>query len=394
MATTSFGDRDALYPCIAKTLEGLEPILVQELLDIHIKDPQPITRAVIFQASLADIYRCNILLRTCLKVLVVLDEFFIKDEKDLYNKVHAMLWENYFDISQTFALDSVVNSDYFRHANFAALKVKDAIVDRFRSKFGERPNVDKYHPNFRIQVHIRQNTATISLDSSGESLHKRGYRLSQTDAPLNEVLAAGLVLASQWDRTTTFVDPMCGSGTLLIEAAMIAANKPPQMKERSYTFQNWKNYDPLLYNLILENAFGSLSPKNLPKIIGADNSQNSLQVSKTNIKAANLESFITLKNEDFFYSDQMENVIIITNPPYDQRIKQQEINSFYQNIGDKLKHSYQQSTAWILSANLDAMKFIGLRPSRKIHVLNGSLPSIFCKYELYKGSKKAKWNSN
>ena len=379
--------------CLGKTLEGLEDILEKELHDLGINKTEKLTRAVLFDATLHQLYICNICLRTCLKIIVVLDEFMVRDEHDLYRKIHNMPWETLFGLQQTFAVDSLVNSDVFTHANFIALKVKDAIVDRFRDVYGDRPNIDKYNPDFKIQLHIRQKTVTISIDSSGDSLHKRGYRTVQTEAPLNEVLAAGMVMHSDWDMTTDLHDPMCGSGTILIEAAMIALGMPPQKKERKYLFMQWKTFVIEDYAAILEQIFIPLEKQKLPKISGSDISNKNIDIAQVNARNCGLDDVISLYQEDFFYSEPKENIMLITNPPYDQRIKHADIDAFYQQIGDKLKLSYSNCVAWVLCGNIDAMKFIGLRPSRKISVLNGSIPSKFNKYELYKGSKKAKYQN-
>ncbi|MEZ4912156.1 MAG: THUMP domain-containing protein [Saprospiraceae bacterium] len=391
---TELSDTKSTYQCLGKTLEGLEDILEKELHGIGIEKTDKLTRAVAFEATLNQIYKANILVRTCLKILVVLEEFLVRNEQDLYIKIKGMAWEELFKIDQTFAVDSVVNSDYFTHANFVALKVKDGIVDRFREKYGERPNIDKYNPDFQIQVHIRQKTVTISIDTSGDSLHKRGYRTVQTDAPLNEVLAAGIVLMSDWDTQTQLYDPMCGSATLLIEGALIAMNLPPQPKERKYLFMNWKGFDHATYQTLLDSLYNSVNKNLMPNISGSDISAKNIDIARINIKNAGLNDIITLHQEDFFYSDPKEHICIITNPPYDIRIKHADIDAFYQQIGDKLKLSYTNSVAWILCGNLEASKFIGLRPSRKISLLNGSIPSKLNKYELYKGSKKAKYQNS
>jgi putative N6-adenine-specific DNA methylase len=378
---------------IAKTLEGLEYVLAAELTALGVADVEILKRAVRFDGNLQLLYKANLMLRTCLRLLVFVKEFGVKNENDLYNEVKKMAWEDYISVDDTFAIDSVVNSTKFRHANFIALKVKDAIADRFREKFGSRPNVDTRHPDLLINVHIREDIVTLSLDSSGWSLHMRGYRKANVEAPLNEVLAAGMILLSGWDKLSPLLDPMCGSATILCEAALIASNKPPQNPERNFAFKKWKNFDNALWNDVKSSVFEQEETKTMPKLMGFDKQQWVVEAALINIKSAGLEDFIQVEQMDFFYQEGTEHATLIFNPPYDERIKEIEIAEFYRFIGDKLKLSFQDCTAWILSGNVEAMKNVGLRPSRKISLLNGSIPSLYCRYDMYKGSKKLKWQN-
>ncbi len=377
---------------LAKTLEGLEDILIQELVDLGAKDLLKLKRAVLYSGDIEIMYRSNLQLRTAVRVLWVIKEFDIKNENDLYDEIKSYPWENYISTDDTLAVDSVVNSDKFRHANFISLKTKDAIVDRFREKTGERPSVDVKNPTLRINIHIRENTVTLSLDSSGYSLHMRGYRVAQTEAPLNEVLAAGMIALSGWDKKTTFIDPMCGSGTLLCEAALMALNRPPHKRDRSFGFKKWKNFDSKLWDKICDEAYSKETPIDNGKIKGFDISPRAVEISKSNIIQAGLDHIISIENEDFFFQENLSDVFIVTNPPYDERIKEDDVVAFYKNIGDKLKMSAAGSTAWILSGHLEAIKNLGLRPSRKIGLLNGTIPSIFHRFDMYSGSKKQKYN--
>ena len=375
---------------IAKTQEGLEGVLAEELLQIGAEDILILKRAVSYTGDTALLYKSNLLLRTALKILVFVNEFTIKDDKDLYTEIKNFPWEEYFNVDDTFAIDSVVNSTIFRHSNFIALKVKDAIVDRFREKNGTRPNVNVENPTLRINIHIREDIVTLSLDSSGQSLHMRGYRKRTVEAPLNEVMAAGLLLLSGWDSSTPLIDPMCGSGTLLCEAAKMSMNIPPQDVSRDFAFKTWKTYDPILWQQICDEAISR--QKNIcPPIKGYDISHKALEASTYNTIAAGLESFITYEEGDFFFSDGATDCTLICNPPYDARLKEDDVMDFYKFIGDKLKNSYKGCTAWVLSGNLPAIKNVGLRPSAKKSLLNGSIPSYFCKFEMYDGSKKAKY---
>jgi len=377
---------------IVKTLEGLEDVLYDELINLGADNAERVNRAVILEGDKKLLYKAHLKLRTAIKILVFMEEFVIQNEKDLYDAVKKIKWEDLFGLDNTFAVDAVINSPIFTHANFIALKTKDAIVDRFREKYGSRPNVDPKDPDLKINVHIRDQIATISLDSSGSSLHMRGYRRQQVDAPLNEVLAAGLVLLSGWDKKSDLVDPMCGSGTILCEAAGIAANKPAQSYERNFGFKKWKSFDLPLWEMVCEEVEKEITMTYMPKIKGYDVNSKAVTISLANILNAGFENHITVEREDYFYQDDMENTLLIFNPPYDERLKEEDVNEFYKNIGDKLKSAFTNSTAWILSGHLDAMKNLGLRPSARKKLLNGSIPSVFCKFEMYKGSKKQKYN--
>lgn len=376
---------------IAKTLEGLEEILAEELSEMGAQDIEIWKRAVAYTGDKMTLYKSNLLLRTCLKVLVFMKEFSVENEIDLYNEIKKIPWEDYLSLEDTFAIDSVVNSEKFRHANFIALKAKDAIADRFREKYNQRPNVDTQDPTLKINVHIRENIVTLSLDSSGHSLHMRGYRKHSVDAPLNEVLAAGLVLMSGWDKSSPMIDPMCGSGTILCEAARIAGKIPPQSPDRTFAFKKWKSYDPVLWEMVCDEAESKINTNDIPSLLGYDLNQKAVQVAITNIGEAGLSEFIEVEKEDFFYLEGSQNIMLIFNPPYDGRLKEKDVLDFYSFIGDKLKLSFQGCTAWILSGHMAAMKNIGLRPSAKKSLLNGSIPSLFCRYDMYAGSKKQKW---
>ncbi len=376
---------------ISKTLEGLEEILADELSDMGAQDIEIWKRAVAYSGDKMTLYRSNLMLRTCLKVLVFMKEFSVENEIELYNEIKKIPWEDYLGLEDTFAIDSVVNSEKFRHANFIALKAKDAIADRFREKYNQRPNVDTQDPTLKINIHIRENIVTLSLDSSGQSLHMRGYRKHSVDAPLNEVLAAGLVLMSSWDKTSTLIDPMCGSGTILCEAARIAGKIPPQSPDRAFAFKKWKSYDPELWKMVCDEAEAKINTKDIPSLLGYDINQKAVQVAITNIGEAGLSEFIKIEKEDFFYLEGSQDIMLIFNPPYDGRLKEKDVLDFYSFIGDKLKLSFQGCTAWILSGHMAAMKNIGLRPSAKKSLLNGSIPSLFCRYDMYAGSKKQKW---
>ena len=377
---------------IAKTSFGLEEVLAKEIKNLGVTKFELHKRAVEFICDDELLYKANLSLRTCLRILKPLHYFTARTPEQLYNKTKEFDWNSLITPSETIAIDGVVNSEFFKHSKYAALKVKDAIVDQIRDKKGTRPNVELDNPTFRLNVHIEKDNCSILLDSSGDSLHRRGYRIKGGIAPLNEVLAAGMIYLSEWDLESNFVDPMCGSGTLLIEAALMSRNIPPNLNREHFGFMNWKTFDKNLFAKVKSELITKQQKIN-HKIIGNDISPNSIELAEHNAKAANVFEDIELKVGDFKnFEHNLENGIIITNPPYDERIKQENINEFYKEFGDTLKNNFAGFDAWILSANLQALKNIGLRTSKRIQLFNGALETKFYNYKLYKGSLKAKYD--
>lgn len=378
---------------VAKTLFGMEELLAQELRQLGASSIEIGTRNVSFEGDKGFMYKANLCCRTAIKILKPITVFNVFKEEDLYEKVYNIKWEDYMDVDGSLAVNATVFSDYFTHSQYIALKTKDAIVDRFRDKEGRRPDVDLDHPTLRINVHIDRNICTISLDSSGESLHKRGYKTANTVAPINEVLAAGMVMLSGWSGQCDFMDPMCGGGTILTEAAMIACRIPPNLNRDEFGFETWPDFDVDLYELIEASALKKIRDFHF-KLYGFDTDVESLRKAKENIKSANLNEFITLANQDFFESKKETDrlLYIVFNPPYDERISIDDVSKFYGDIGTTLKHKYPGTQAWMISSNMDALKSVGLRPSRKIKLFNGKLESRFVRYDMYEGSKKAKKN--
>jgi len=377
------------FDIIAKTLFGFEQILADELHELGVKDIEILTRAVKYSGDQALLYKSNLHLRTAIKILKPIASFNVNNTEMLYQKVQSIDWDEYFSTSQTFAIDGITSGEIFTHSQFVALKSKDAIVDQFRAKFGVRPSVDIENPDVRINVHIYDTTCTVSLDSSGKSLGKRGYKLHQVKAPLSEVLAAGIILLTGWDKKNNFIDAMCGSGTFPIEAALIARNIAPG-SFRSFTFENWNDFDPALWSKLKREAKRNITP--FPgKIQAFDIDRHAIDTSRENAERAGVGSYITFENIDFFKSNpEIENGIVIMNPPYGERLEDRDdIIPLYQEIGNHLKQAYNGYDAWILSGNLDAIKFIGLKPSRKIPLFNGPIDCRLNKFELYRGSKKA-----
>jgi len=373
---------------IATTLFGLEETLASELLAIGASEIEIITRAVKFQGDQSILYKSNYLLRTAIKVLKPIAFFEAHDENMLYDKIRTINWDSFFSTEQTFAIDATTSGEIFTHSKFIALKSKDAIVDQFRDKYKTRPSIDVEDPDFRINVHIANTSCTISLDSSGTPLGKRGYKLAQTEAPLSEILAAGIIMLTGWDKQQNLLDPMCGSGTFPIEAALIAQNIPAG-RLRSFTFEKWNDFDKIMWENIKEESDKKITPlKSL--ISGNDIDQKSIDISIENAKRAGVIDAIKFKKINFLDTNSgISNSLIIINPPYGERLKEkEEIIPFYQEIGTKLKHSFEGCDAWILSGNLEAIKFIGLRPSRKIRLFNGPIECKLHKFELYRGSKK------
>ena len=379
------------YKMLAKTLFGFEDLLAEELMKLGASNIEKGTRNVSFEGDRGFMYKANLCCRTAIKVLKPISAFNVFTEEDLYKKVYEIPWENYMDANGSLAVDATVFSKKFTHSKYISLKTKDAIVDRFRDKEGERPDVDLDHPTLRINIHIDRNICTVSLDSSGQSLHRRGYKVESTFAPINEVLAAGMVMLAGWKGQCDLLDPMCGSGTILTEAAMIACNIPPNLNRDEFGFETWKDFDVDLFELIETSALKKIKDFHF-KIYGFDKDPVSVQKAKSNVKSANLQDFVEIKTHDFFETKKEGDryLYLVFNPPYDERLTVSNVADFYASIGATLKHGYPGSQAWMISSNMEALKSVGLRPSRRIKLFNGKLESKFVRYDMYEGSKKAK----
>ncbi len=375
---------------VAKTLYGLEELLASELRELGASAVETGTRNVSFEGDTGFMYKANLCCRTAIKILKPITAFNVFKEEDLYKKVYDIPWENYMEAKGSLAVDATVFSKQFTHSQYIALKTKDAIVDRFRDREGERPDVDLDHPSLRINIHIDRNICTVSLDSSGASLHKRGYKTESTLAPINEVLAAGMIMLSGWKGQSNFLDPMCGSGTILAEAAMIACNIPPNLNRDEFGFETWPDFDVDLYELIEASALKKIRDFGF-KIYGFDTDTIAVKKARQNIKNANLQDFIDISVQDFFSSKKETEgpMFLVFNPPYDERLAVQDIEAFYAEIGNTLKRGYPGTQAWMITSNMEALKCVGLRPSKKIKLYNGKLESRFVRYEMYEGSRKA-----
>lgn len=376
---------------IAKTIFGLEEILSIELQRLGARNIEVHNRAVSFTGDLGFLYKANLCLRTALRILVPFKTFKVEDEASLYKAVQSVNWADYLEVTDTIAIDTVMHSERFTHSQYLSQKTKDAIVDQFRAKTGERPSVDLDKPTLRINLHIYNDEATLAFDSSGESLHKRGYRDKTNLAPINEVLAAGLVLLTGWDKRSNFIDPMCGSGTILIEAALIANNIPPGYFREEFGFERWKKFMPFdedLWNTIVDAAVNKITDHK-QQIIGGELSPNVAKKAKENCKLAKVEDIVSIRNCDMKDFDVPSGKgVVVINPPYGERMVKDNIEELYKMMGDTFKQKFAGYECWILSSNMEAFKHVGLRPTRKITLYNGQLECKFLKYEIYEGTKK------
>ena len=372
---------------IAKTFMGLEPVLAKELTQLGANDVQIGRRMVSFSGDKELMYRANFQLHTAIKILKPIRRFKAKSADDVYEEILKTDWTQYLDDDKTFAVDAVVFSEEFRHSKFVSYKVKDAIVDQFREKTGKRLNISVANPDLRLNIHIAEDQCTLSLDSSGESLHRRGYRQESVEAPLNEVLAAGMIMLTGWQGDTDLIDPMCGSGTLLIEAALIAKNMAPGLFRKEYAFEKWSDFDADLFDEIYNDESQEREYKF--HIYGYDIDMKAVNTARQNVKAAGLTDCITIEQRDFKdFTQPSRKSIIVTNPPYGERISTPDLLGTYRMIGERLKHQFTGNDAWILSYREECFDQIGLKPSIKIPLYNGSLECEFRKYQMFDGKMK------
>ena len=375
------------FELIAKTFMGLEPVLAKELTQLGANEVQIGRRMVSFMGDKEMMYRANFQLHTAIRILKPIKHFKALSADDVYREVQKIDWSEYIGLDKTFAVDSVVFSEEFRHSKFVAYKVKDASVDQFREKTGKRPNISVANPDIRLNIHIAEDKCTLSLDSSGESLHRRGYRQESVEAPLNEVLAAGMILMTGWQGETDFIDPMCGSGTLLVEAALIAHNMAPGLFRKEYAFEKWPDFDSDLFDRIYNDD--SSEREFTHHIYGYDVDIKAVNTARLNVRAAGLLNDITVEEADFKnFTQPKEKSIIVTNPPYGERISTPDLLGTYKMIGERLKHQFLNNDAWILSYREECFDQIGLKPSIKIPVYNGSLECEFRKYQIFDGKMK------
>ena len=379
---------------LAKTFKGLEEVLAGELIELGANNVQIERRAVSFTGDLRMLYTANFCLRTASRILVPIATFKAKKTDDIYEQAKQIDWAQYMNTRTSFAIDATVYSDLFRHSQFVTYRVKDAVADWWMEHGGVRPNVQLTNPDIYLNVHIGGDTVTISLDSSGESLHKRGYRVANTQAPINEALAAGMLLLAGWKGQSDFYDPMCGSGTLLIEAALIARNIAPGIYRKGFAFEKWANFDADLFEEVYSDD--SREREFTHKIYGSDAGFYAVQTAIKNVQSANLQRDIEvkqirvqeLKTENG--KGKTEGALVMMNPPYGERLSQdKDVLRLYQDIGTTLKHQFCGATAWIISSNEEALKCVGLRPAKRIRLINGDLDCLFNQYVLFSGDRKS-----
>ena len=381
------------FKMVAKTFFGFEDILAKELLQLGAQDVEQGVRVVTFKGDKGFMYKANLSLRTALKILKPIYFFRATNEETLYKGIQGVNWSKFINANQTFVIDATVHSDRFNHTEFVAQKCKDAIVDQFRTRTGQRPSIDKQYPDLRINIHIDKEQVSVALDTSGNSLHQRGYRTATNIAPINEVLAAGMLLLSGWDGKSDFIDPMCGSGTILAEAAMIACNIPANINRKEFAFEKWNDWDNDLFDQIVDSCLKRVREFHY-NITGYDKAPSAVLKAKDNIKNANLDEYVKISEQNFFDTEKQTKgpLHMVFNPPYGERLDI-EMERFYREIGDTFKQNYPGTNAWFITANLEALKFVGLKPSRKIKLFNGSLEARLVKYEIYEGSKRTKFAS-
>ena len=377
------------FKMIAKTFKGLEEVLAGELVELGANNVQLKRRAVSFTGDKRLLYRANLCLRTASRVLVPITTFKAGDADAVYEQVKQIDWAQYMTLQTGFQIDATVYSDTFRHSRYVTYRVKDAIVDWWNEKEGKRPNVKLSNPDLSLNVHIANETVTLSLDSSGESLHKRGYRVANTEAPINEALAAGMLLMAGWKGETDFYDLMCGSGTLLIEAALIAQNIAPGIFRKGFAFEKWADFDKELFEDIYNDD--SAERPFTHHIYGSDASFYAVQQALKNVKSAGQQRTIEVRQIRLqeIKRDNQTPALIMVNPPYGERLAQdKDVMRLYADMGTAFKHQFTGSTAWVISSNEDALKCIGLKPSKRIKLLNGELECWFNQYELFAGERK------
>lgn len=381
------------FKMVAKTMVNLEEVLAEELRQMGALNVTPITRAVEFEGDMRLLYRANYCCRTALAILKPFAEFDANNDQELYDQVYKIRWEKILDVDCTFMIDSTTSGEVFTHSYYAALKTKDAIVDRFRRNFGKRPSIDTEAPDYKFNLHIRDNHVTLLMNSSGDSLHKRGYRQGVGVAPINEVLAAGLLKLAGWQCDCNFYDPMCGSGTMLIEAAMMANNIPAQYYRQRFGFMRWKEFNLGEWKSVKNEEDRKIGALDFDfEIWGNDIDEQVIQQCEKNLEYTKLHHDVMLHIGDFADQEPPEGkTLIVTNPPYGERIKVEDLNAMYEKLGDTFKQKYgKDCDVWLITSDFEAMKHIGLHPSAKIPVQNGALDCRFLHFELYDGSKKAK----
>lgn len=372
------------FELIAKTFQGLEEVLAQELIELGANDVQIGRRMVSFSGNQEMMYRANFCLRTAVRVLKPISHFRARNADDVYKAVKEIEWKDILDLDTSFVVDTTVYSTEFRNSKFVAYKVKDAIVDYFMEREGKRPNISVANPDLRLNIHIAEENCTLSLDSSGESLHLRGYRTATVEAPINEVLAAALIKMSGWKFDCDLIDPFCGSGTILVEAALMARNIYPGVFRQKFGFENWKDFNPELLSSIFEDDSNERTFEH--RIVGSDINLRAVEAALANAKAAGVADLITVEQREIrdFKKPEMP-AVLITNPPYGERLRPEDLSDIYRTLGEKLKREFQGGEAWIISSREELFDSMRLRPSFKVPLQNGSLDCELRKYVTFEG---------
>lgn len=372
------------FELIAKTFQGLEEVLAQELIELGANDVQIGRRMVSFSGNQEMMYRANFCLRTAVRILKPISHFRARNADEVYKAVKEIEWKDILDLDTSFVVDTTVYSTEFRNSKFVAYKVKDAIVDYFMEREGKRPNISVANPDLRLNIHIAEDNCTLSLDSSGESLHLRGYRTATVEAPINEVLAAALIKMSGWKFDCDLIDPFCGSGTILVEAALMARNIYPGVFRQKFGFENWKDFNPELLSSIFEDDSNERTFEH--RIIGSDINLRAVEAALANAKAAGVADLITVEQREIrdFKKPEMP-AVLITNPPYGERLRPEDLSDIYRTLGEKLKREFQGGEAWIISSREELFDSMRLRPSFKVPLQNGSLDCELRKYVTFEG---------
>ncbi len=382
----------AQFQILVRTYSGLEDILLEELKKLGAAEPLKLTRAVECTGDLGFVYKLNLALRSAVKILVPLNRFKFESNEEFYRGVFEVPWPELFDADKTFAFDSIVFSRYFSNSMFVSQLAKDAVADKFRERTSKRPFIDNRNPQVPLSIYVRENEATVYLDSSGISLHQRGYKTEQVKAPLSEVMAAGIIQMSGWSSHFPLIDPMCGSGTFAIEAALYAANVPPGIFREQFGFEHWKNYDKELYTKIFDALCSKINEQPID-ISTSDIRRASVSIARENAERANVGGEIKFATADFTKSKGPDRkAFVFMNPPYGERLNPEHLETLYAQIGSTLKHQYAGCEAWVFTAHPDAIKLIGLKPGKKIKLMNGPLECLLLQYVLYAGSKKMEKN--
>lgn len=379
------------YRFFATTSKAMEPLLAQELEALGVQSIKTTVAGVYFQGSFESAYRVCLWSRIANRVLFPIKEFDAHTPEHLYEAVRSIHWLDHLDQKGTLAVDFATNHSAISHSQFGAQKVKDAVVDQLREKTGERPSVNIRTPDVRINVYLNRNRAVLSVDLSGESLHRRGYRQQGNEAPLKENLAAAILAISDWQKVATpgnaFLDPMCGSGTLPIEAAMIASKRAPGLIRNYFGFLKWKKFEPQNWSDLKKEAqeLEIKEPKKLPKIVGYDRDSRAVTISLENIERAGLRGRLHIEKKDLSTCDRIaDSGVLAVNPPYGERLGEvEELRPLYRELGDLFKKKFKGWNAFVFTGSPDLAKEVGLKADRRHVLFNGAIECRLLQFSIY-----------